>query len=280
MENKITSIEELVLVMLLVIMIGVAIVLLFFVFEINKLSKRILAERYGKEFNTGNSGFKSWWKKQMGTTVAVKDEATVMLDHDYDGIRELDNHLPPWWLNMFYASIIFAVGYILVYHVFNKAPLQEEEYAIAMQEAQAAKAANKASGGNTIDESNVALMLDDKAALENGKLIFDANCMACHGLGGEGTVGPNLTDDYWLHGGSINDIFKTIKFGVPEKGMISWQATIKPKDMQDVSNYIVSLHGTNPPNAKAPEGDKYEAAAAEVSAAEAPADSAAVAATE
>lgn len=260
METQITSIQELLLIILLCVIVGVAVVLLFFVAQINRLSKQILAEKSGKPYE----GFdmQKWWKKQLGVSVPVKDEVTLMLDHDYDGIKELDNHLPPWWLNMFYLTIVFGIVYILIYHVFDKAPLSGEEYTIAMEEAKKESEAYQAKMGANIDEKSVALKLDDQAGIANGKAIFDANCMACHGLAGEGTVGPNLTDDYWLHGGSISDIFKTIKYGIPEKGMISWQSTIKPKDMQDVANYILSLHGTNPPNAKAPEGELVEAGGA------------------
>jgi cytochrome c oxidase cbb3-type subunit III len=100
------------------------------------------------------------------------------------------------------------------------------------------------------------LLVSDAKVLAEGKEIFTGKCVACHGALGEGGVGPNLTDEYWLHGGTINDIFKTIKNGVPEKGMISWKATLKPNEIQSVSNYIASLAGTTPPNGKAPQGDK------------------------
>lgn len=257
MENKINSIEDLLLIILMVLMIGVALVLVFVIFQVNKTTKRLIAQKTGQSYEEFDLG--KWWKKMQGTTVAVEDEKDILLHHDYDGIKELDNHLPPWWVNMFYLTVIFAVGYMLIYHVWNKAPLQTEEYEREMTKAKAEVAAYQEKQGNSIDETSVKLLTGDASAIANGKAIFDANCMACHGAAGEGTVGPNLTDEFWLHGGSINDVFKTIKYGVPEKGMISWQSTIKPKDIEDVSNYILSLQGSKPANAKAPEGEKYVA---------------------
>ena len=258
MELKITSIEDLLLVILVILMIGIAAVLLFVIIQTNTATKKLIAHKTGQEFE--EFSFSKWWKKVNGTTVSVKDENAILLHHDYDGIRELDNHLPPWWVNMFYLTILFSIVYMLVYHVWDKAPLPAEEYQISMEKAKKDMEAYQQKQGNSIDEQTVQLTPNDAGAIANGKAIFDANCMACHGSVGEGSVGPNLTDEYWLHGGSVHDVFKTVKYGVPEKGMISWQSTIKPKDMQDVVNYILSLQGTKPANGKAPEGEKYVAA--------------------
>ncbi|HQU52955.1 MAG TPA: c-type cytochrome, partial [Saprospiraceae bacterium] len=130
------------------------------------------------------------------------------------------------------------------------------EYEMAMKEAKQQVAEYVAAQGNLVDETNVTARTDD-AALAQGKDIWIANCVACHGANGEGGVGPNMTDKYWIHGGDIKNIFNTIKYGVPEKGMISWQTQLSPSAMADVASYILTLQGTNPPNAKAPQGDLY-----------------------
>lgn len=196
----------------------------------------------------------SFWKS-LTNAVPIAKEETVMLDHNYDGIRELDNHLPPWWLGLLYGTIVFAVVYLLNYHVWHWSPTQDQEYTLAMEEGKKEVEAYQAKLGESIDEKSVKLLTDAKT-LDNGKVIFTEKCVACHGAAGEGGVGPNLTDDYWLHGGTINEVFGVIKNGVPEKGMISWKATLKPGQIQEVSNYIMTLKGTNPANAKAPQGEK------------------------
>lgn len=202
----------------------------------------------------------SWWSKfvdKANDVVPIEEEDTIMLDHNYDGIRELDNHLPPWWKWTFYLSIVFAVVYMLAYHVIGNLPLQTAEYnnEIAIANEAALKRAANAPVAN-IDESNVVLATDP-ADLAKGKQVFLNSCAQCHKEQGEGGIGPNLTDDYWLHGGSLSDVFVTIKKGVPEKGMISWEPVLSPTQMQNVASYIMTLRGTNPPNAKAPQGELY-----------------------
>lgn len=198
-----------------------------------------------------------WSKFYAGLTdaVPIDNEASIDMNHDYDGIRELDNHLPPWWKYLFYATIVFAVVYMFLYHVSGSLPLQTEEYEIAMAEAEANKPA--VDEGSAIDESNI-VFSDDPAVLASGKTVYDRNCVACHKAAGEGGIGPNLTDEYWMHGGSIQDIYNTIKNGVPEKGMIAWKDVLSPAKMSDVSSYIETLKGTNPPNAKGPQGEVYK----------------------
>ncbi|MEP4533453.1 MAG: cbb3-type cytochrome c oxidase N-terminal domain-containing protein [Cyclobacteriaceae bacterium] len=198
----------------------------------------------------------SLWKR-MNDAVPIEEEETVMTDHAYDGIKELDNRLPPWWLYSFYATIIFGVIYILNYHVFKTAPLQEEEYIAEMKQAEAEVETYLASLDNLIDENSVTFVEDD-AELLGGKEIFISKCAACHGQQGEGGVGPNLTDQYWIHGGDVKSIFKTIKYGVPSKGMISWQSQLSPKEMQQVSSFIYTMEGSNPPNGKEPQGELFE----------------------
>ncbi|MBA4848897.1 cbb3-type cytochrome c oxidase N-terminal domain-containing protein [Emticicia sp. BO119] len=254
MGTFIKSGDELIQLLILIILILTAIILLFVVLNMYNVIHKIIAEKEGRTVE--GFSFKKWWQKEAGTTIPVEKEETILMNHNYDGIQELDNHLPPWWVKMFYATIVFSVIYLGLYHVWNITPLQEEEYQIAMEEGKKEVELYQSKMANTIDEKTVKLLVDDNKTLSNGKDIFVGKCAACHGQAGEGGVGPNLTDEYWLHGGSINDIFKTVKYGVPEKGMIAWQATLKPNEIQSVSNYILSIQGSNPANAKAPQGEK------------------------
>lgn len=198
----------------------------------------------------------SWWDK-FNSFKPMDEEKTIELDHEYDGIRELDNRLPPWWLYGFYVTIIFAVIYLYRFHVAHSAPLSAEEFSISMKKAEEQKEAYLKKAANSVDENTVKLLTDQKD-LDAGKAIFTTICKTCHGDNGQGIVGPNLTDDYWLHGGSINNVFRTIKYGVPEKGMKSWKDDYSPMQIAQLASYIKSLHGTNPPNAKAPQGELYK----------------------
>lgn len=197
-----------------------------------------------------------WWDRFSGTTVSVKDEKKILIDdHDYDGIQELDNPMPPWLQFLFIGTIIYAVIYSVYYFGgFGRSQMGELEHELALAEEQ--HKAYLAKAGASMDETSVTL-LTDQAGISQGKAIYETNCAACHGMAGEGGVGPNLTDKYWLHGGSINDVFKIIKYGVPEKGMISWEKQLAPIDIQKVSSYILTLDGTNPGNAKEPQGELY-----------------------
>ena len=156
---------------------------------------------------------------------------------------------------LFYATIIFAVGYLLIYHVFGVGQLQYAEYKTEMAVAAKEKAAYLAKSADNVDENTVKLSTD-ATVLAAGKATFEGKCAPCHGNNGQGVVGPNLTDDYWLHGDKISDIFKTIKYGVQSKGMPTWQSQLTPKQISDVANYIESLHGSNPANPKEPQGTK------------------------
>lgn len=192
------------------------------------------------------------FRRFITKTTPVETENELLLDHNYDGIKELDSQIPPWFLWLFYVTIFFSIVYMLDYHVFNSSPLQDEEYQLQVKQAEVERAALMNSGA-LLNEESVTL-LTDAAALDAGKLIFAANCVACHTADGGGLVGPNLTDDYWIHGGGIKNVFKVIKYGVVAKGMISWQSQLNPKQIQDVASYIISLHGTTPANPKQPEG--------------------------
>ena len=201
----------------------------------------------------------SFWRRlfnKMNDAVPVSQERAVMTAHEYDGIRELDNKLPPWWVYMFYVTIIFSVGYIIHYHVLKTGALQEEEYEREMVEARRQVEAYLATLDEVIDETTVT-MLTEEGDLVTGKELYGVNCAPCHGQQGGGTVGPNLTDKYWIHGGSVNEIFSTIKYGVPAKGMIPWESQLTPKQMQQLASYIITLEGTAPEGAKDPEGELY-----------------------
>lgn len=196
-----------------------------------------------------------WWKINKSADIA--HEQDIDLSHDYDGISELDNKLPPWWSVAFGLTILFSIIYLYRYHVSESAPLQIEELNIAIKKGEAEKTAYLAKNASNVDENTVVML--DAAGIAGGKVIFAANCIACHGTAGEGNaVGPNLTDEYWIHGGAISDVFKTIKYGVVEKGMRSWKDDLSPIQMAQVASYIKSLKGSNPPNAKEPQGDKFD----------------------
>jgi cytochrome c oxidase cbb3-type subunit 3 len=194
--------------------------------------------------------------EKLNASVAVEEENEIMLDHDYDGIKELDNNLPPWWKYGFYATIVFAFVYLTMYHVTKTSNLQGKEYEAEMAQAKIDVEEYMKTSANNVDETTVKL-LTDAPAITAGKEIFTANCVACHGNLGQGTVGPNLTDDNWIHGGSVQSIFKSVKYGWVEKGMKAWQEDLSPIQMAQVTSYIKTLRGTNPPSPKAPQGDIY-----------------------
>lgn len=221
--------------------------------------------------------WKRLWEKRLNDFVPLEEEESIDLGHEYDGIRELDNNLPPWWKYGFYFTIAFAFFYLIHFHIseqsylnwfFGKSLSQTEEFEVAMEEAEEVHKAYLEKVANSVNESNVE-MLADASDIAAGKAIYEAkNCQSCHRVDGGGSIGPNLTDKYWKHGGDIKDVFKTIKYGIPATAMIAWQKEIKPKEMQQLSSYVLSMQGTNPPNPKAPEGELYVP--------EAPSDSTAV----
>jgi cytochrome c oxidase cbb3-type subunit 3 len=190
----------------------------------------------------------------INASVAIEKEHDILLDHNYDGIRELDNALPPWWKYSFYISIVWAFFYI-GYYYFGGGPSSTDEYNAEVQLAKIEVEEYNRKNANNVDENNVKLA--DAAGTQEGLDVYKTNCAACHGNSGEGGVGPNLTDSYWIHGGSLNEVYKSIKYGWPAKGMKSWQSDLSAVQMRNVVSYIHSIHGTNPANAKAPQGDLY-----------------------
>ena len=164
----------------------------------------------------------------------------LLLDHNYDGIQELDNNLPRWWVWLFYITIIYAAVYLVYYHVTGSGDLQAAEYAREMKAGEQIKNAAMGkfeSGLATLQPSS------DAALLEDGRQTYTKYCAPCHRVDGGGLVGPNLTDDYWIHGGNYTDTVKIIWDGVPAKGMITWKAVLKPDQIQSVASYIYTLRG-------------------------------------
>lgn len=191
---------------------------------------------------------------RMVDSVPVAQEKDVLLDHDYDGIKELDNNLPPWWKYGFYFTIVFGFFYLIHYHVSRTGKLQLAEYQDELVLAEKQKEERMKANADNVTEENVTA-LSTPEVRRRGEETFEKLCAACHRADGGGQVGPNLTDEYWLHGGGIKNVFKTITYGVPNKGMISWQAQLSPKQIQEVASYILTLKGTNPPGPKEPQGD-------------------------
>ena len=241
----------------LLLVLIVTVYLLQVIRQMTEMNARELAKRKGIEYQEEPS----WWSQVMqwsNRSVPLEKEETVMLDHNYDGIRELDNYLPPWWKWLFYATIVWGAGYLFVYHVAGSWPLQDDEYQAEVRAAdEQLRALKKAEPGEVIDENTVAAVTD-AIALADGKSTYTSICSSCHRLDGGGDIGPNLTDAYWKHGGDIKSIFKVVKNGVSGTNMVAWGSSMSPEKIRNVSSYVLTLGGTSPANAKKPEGDLYQ----------------------
>ncbi|PIF63363.1 MULTISPECIES: cbb3-type cytochrome c oxidase N-terminal domain-containing protein [unclassified Flavobacterium] len=229
---------------------------------VDNITYHLLTEEQKNQLNEANDlSFKDseWYQKLMEKltkTEPLANENQLLLEHDYDGIKELDNNLPPWWVYLFYACILFGVVYMVRYEVLG-ADNQEMELKKEVAQAKIDIAEYMKTAPDLMDEKTVTL-LTDPADLAAGKEIFTANCAACHRADGGGQIGPNLTDEKWILGGGIKNVFHTLVNGGRDgKGMISWKGTLKPKEMQKVASYILSLKGSNPPDAKAAEGEVW-----------------------
>lgn len=227
----------------------------FLYFSIRRINAELLPEKAVAAFK--DSKLSALWarldKKLFTKAIPIEHEADALLDHNYDGIQELDNALPPWWKYGFIITIGFAFVYLLNFHVFGNGKNPTEEYQAEMNNAQIQKEVYESKNKDRIDEEHVSMA--DATGIKSAEVNYVANCVACHGAKGEGGVGPNLTDDYWLHKGSLNDIYHTLKVGYPDKGMQSWASKFSPKEMSQLASYIKTLKGTNPPNGKVPQGD-------------------------
>lgn len=208
-----------------------------------------------EKFETRSSEIKPSWWDRINAFKSIDSEGDIDTGHNYDGIRELDNITPPWFTAAFLGTILFAAVYLYRYHIAQSAPLQLKEYEPAMKIAEQEQALYLSEKGDQIDENNVTLLAPGQ--YEEGKTIFKTTCAVCHGDKGQGLVGPNLTDDYWIHGGSVKEIFTVIKYGVLDKGMRNWKDEYGANQIAQLTSYIKSLKGTNPPGAKAAQGTLY-----------------------
>ena len=251
--------ETEVLLMIITLLAVLTLVVLISIIITANVLRKVIDDPEGYRHAQQHNASRDLWKRisqKLTRAVPVTQEERVMTSHNYDGIRELDNDLPPWWKYLFYLTVVFAIVYLWVFEVTDNGPTQAEEYAMEMVEAREAIEAYRMAQVNSIDESNVTL-LTAASELEVGAKLYAANCQACHAADLGGGVGPNLTDDYWLHGGSISDVFRTLKYGVTEKGMISWQDKMSPLQMQQLSSYVLSMVGTSPANPKEQQGELY-----------------------
>ncbi len=230
-------------------------VMLYFIRNLWRILNPVPVKEVAK--SKTNNWFKTTWAsldKQFLTKAApMEKEADIMLDHDYDGIKELDNALPPWWKYGFYITIFVAIFYILKFEVWHTGMNPTEEYNSEMADAKAETDAYLASMKENVDEKTVVML--DAAGIAAGKILYAKTCVACHSPNGGGGVGPNLTDNYAIHGASIQSIFKTIKYGWPDKGMQAWQSNFSPVELQQLASYVKSLINTNVADGKAPQGD-------------------------
>ncbi len=202
----------------------------------------------------------AWFKKLMKSWTKskdIKDEEEIVLDHNYDGIKELDNTLPPWWVYMFYATILFGVIYLVRFHVVGDYD-QATEYEQAVAEAKMELEKYKKNTPYVFDIEKAELLADE-SSLKRGKAVFNLNCASCHTKDGGGGIGPNLTDKNWILGGGFKNVFNTVyNGGRSGKGMIAWKATLKPQDIQKVSSYVISMQGISPAKPKKAEGEIWE----------------------
>lgn len=232
---------------------------------VDNVTYHLLTEEQKKQLNEAQSlpftesKFYKGILKKLTRSKSIEQETDVMLDHDYDGIKELDNVLPPWWVYLFYGCIVFAFVYLIRFHVVGDYT-QKEEYEKEVAQAEIDHQEYLRTAPDLVNVDNVTL-LTDAGSIAEGKNIFTSNnCISCHGSNLEGGIGPNLTDKFWINGANVKNLFTVISEGSPNNPVMApWNEVIKPSDIQKVASYILSMQGTNPANAKEPEGKVWEA---------------------
>ncbi|MGB0849699.1 MAG: c-type cytochrome [Bacteroidia bacterium] len=238
------------------LVLGLLLLVTYILYVVSRELKRyVKGESNSEEAKMWDS--RSSWEKIFQLKPVGTDKDT-MIDEPHDGIYELDNPPPPWFMFLFYGCIVFAVFYVGRFMFTDYGYTQEDEYIAEMKASEKKQSDNVDEEALQIDENSV-VALTESAALSSGKKIYNQNCKVCHGDGGKGMMGsgPNLTDEYWKHGGGVQNVFKSIKYGIIEKGMMAWKDNLSPQKMQEVTSYILSLQGTNPEGAKEPEGEKW-----------------------
>ncbi len=244
--------------------LGFLIVLLFILvlYQLSMMQAQVKYMRHliNPSISEDNAEGPSWLDKMIKKLSGLKpmemEKDLIIENHEYDGIQELNNGMPPWLRYFFISTILFAVVYMVYYMILGIGPDQIKEYENEMTIANQQKEERMKLAANKVDENTVTF-ISAEADLMEGKNIYKENCATCHADLGGGGAGPNLTDEYWIHGGGIKNIFKTVKYGFPEKGMATWKDKLTPSQMQKVASYILSLQGTNPPNALPPAGEKW-----------------------
>jgi cytochrome c oxidase cbb3-type subunit 3 len=239
--------------MFLVLLLELFVILWLCLIILRIIVKReaVASEKAGETVKK-ESFLKNFVSRKLLGVKPVESDRDVMLDHDYDGIKELDNDLPPWWKYGFYLTIISGIIYLISYHVTHSSKSSLEEYEYEMAEAEKSVNAYKATLASNVDETN-AEFATEANKIDAGKLTFVKNCAVCHGNEGQGLVGPNFTDKYWVYGNKAGDMFKIVKNGT-NKGMKAWKDELSPVDIQNVISYIHTMQGTTPANPKAPDG--------------------------
>lgn len=242
----------------LVFLVIVLIAIEMISYRVEEITESLLTEEQKKQIaqQESQSWFGKFYKKMLDQK-SLDQEAEIILDHNYDGIQELDNNLPPWWVYLFYACVIFSGIYLVRFHIIG-ADNQAKEYDNEMAQAKIAIEEYRKANPNLIDIDNVVL-LTEATDIQAGKEVYQSNCVACHAPDGGGGIGPNLTDEYWILGGGIKNVFKTItEGGRSGKGMEPWKSKLAAKQRQQVASYILTLQGTTPMSPKAPQGDLWK----------------------